>query len=87
MVVSEDKKTVLAAYYRMRQPSNAPYKRLRLKGLEEGARYCIEGREGSWFGDELMYMGMVISDYACGIRPDTTRQGDYQSRIFILKKL
>ncbi len=87
MVVSEDKKTVLAAYYRMRQPSNAPYKRLRLKGLEEGARYCIEGREGSWFGDELMYTGMVISDYACGIRPDTTRQGDYQSRIFILKKL
>ena len=34
-----------------------------------------------------MYTGMVISDYASGIRPDTTRQGDYQSRIFILRML
>ena len=33
-VVSEDKNTVMAAYYRMRQPSNAPYKRLYLKGLD-----------------------------------------------------
>lgn len=87
MVVSEDRKTVLAAYYRMRQPSNAPYKRLRLKGLEENARYCMEGKTESWFGDELMNAGMVISDYASGIRSDTTKQGDYQSRIFILKKL
>ncbi len=87
MVVSEDNRVILAAYYRMRQPSNAPYKRLRLKGLEAGARYSIEGREGSYYGDELMYTGMVISDYACGIRPDPTRQGDYQSRLFILKML
>lgn len=87
MVISEDKRTILAAYYRMRQPSNAPYKRLRLKGLEEGARYRIEGREGSYFGDQLMHTGMVISDYASGIRPDTTRQGDYQSRIFKIKML
>ncbi len=87
MVVSEDKRIILAAYYRIRQPANAPYQRLRLKGLQEGARYCIEGRKGSYYGDELMYTGMVISDYASGIRPDTTRQGDYQSRIFILRML
>ena len=87
MVVSEDKRIILAAYYRIRQPANAPYQRLRLKGLQEGARYCIEGREGSYYGDELMYTGMVISDYASGIRPDTTRQGDYQSRIFILRMI
>lgn len=87
MVISEDKKTVLAAYYRMRQPSNASYKRLILKGLEEDKKYQIKGREGIYFGDELMNIGMVISDYASGIRPDTTRQGDYQSRIFILEML
>lgn len=86
MVVSEDKRTAIAAYYRMRQPSNAPYKRLVLQGLESDRQYRIKGREGVYFGDELMNIGMVISDYASGIGTDTAGQGDYQSRIFILER-
>lgn len=85
MVVSEDKQEALAGYYRQRQPSNAPYKRLYLRGLDEDTEYEIEGREESLFGDELMQAGLVISDTACGIKTPDIPQGDYQSRLFILK--
>lgn len=84
-VVSEDRNTVLAAYYRMRQPSNAPYKRFYFKGLDENKCYRLKGNEDVYYGDELMHMGMVISDYASGVGRDTSHQGDYQSRLFILE--
>jgi alpha-galactosidase len=71
-------------YYRQRQPSNAPYRRLYLAGLDENAAYRIEGREGEFFGDELMHAGLVISDRASGVRGEEVPQGDYQSRVFIL---
>lgn len=85
MVVSKDKKEALAGYYRQRQPSNAPYKRLYLRGLEEEFVYEVAGRKGTFFGDELMNAGLVISDQACGVRTAEIPQGDYQSRIFVLK--
>lgn len=84
-VISEDKNTVIAAYYRMRQPSNAPYKRLYLKGLDADKQYRLKDGDEVYWGDELMHMGMVISDYASGVGRDTSNQGDYQSRIFVLE--
>lgn len=86
-VVAEDQNTVIAAYYRMRQPANAPYKRLYLKGLDAEKQYKVEGQDLIFYGDELMHMGMVISDYASGVGRDVTGQGDYQSRIFVLKSV
>ena len=85
MVVSKDKKEALAGYYRQRQPMNAPYKRLFLRGLDEEMEYVVEGREESFFGDELMQAGLVISDQACGVKTAEVVQGDYQSRLFMLK--
>ena len=38
-----------------------------------------------YWGDELMNIGMIISDYASGVGRDISNQGDYQSRIFIWK--
>ena len=86
-VVSEDKNTVIAAYYRMRQPSNAPYKRFYFKGLDESKQYKLKDSGEVYFGDELMHIGMVISDYASGVGRDTSLQGDYQSRLFILEAI
>lgn len=92
MVVSEDKKRALAGYYRMRQPANAPLKRLVLKGLDEDFCYKVTETEFETYetyleayGDELMKAGMAISDHASGIRGKKNRQGDYQSRLFELK--
>lgn len=84
MVVSEDKRHALAGYYRMRQPANAPLKRLTLKGLDENLCYKIKGTGLEACGDELMRAGMAVSDYASGIREKKERQGDYQSRLFEL---
>ena len=84
MVVSEDKKHALAGYYRMRQPANAPLKRLYLKGLDPDLQYRVRETGLEAGGDELMRVGMTISDYACGIRDRKERQGDYQSRLFEL---
>ena len=84
MVVSEDKRHALAGYYRMRQPANAPLKRLTLKGLDPDVRYQIRETGLEAYGDELMRAGMAISDYASGIREKKERQGDYQSRLFEL---
>lgn len=87
MVVSEDRKHALVGYYRMRQPANAPLKRLVLKGLDQEFCYKVVGNEMEYQGDELMHAGMAISDLACGIRERKERQGDYQSRLFELKAL
>ena len=84
IVVSEDKRHALAGYYRMRQPANAPLKRLTLKGLDENLCYKIKETGLEAYGDELMRAGMAISDYASGIREKKERQGDYQSRLFEL---
>ena len=84
MVVSEDKRHALAGYYRMRQPANAPLKRLTLKGLDPDVRYQIRETGLEAYGDELMRARMAISDYASGIREKKERQGDYQSRLFEL---
>lgn len=84
MVVSEDKTQAIVGYYRQRQPSNAPYKRLYLQGLDGERSYKIEGKEEALFGDELMYAGLVISDQASGVQTTNEIQGDYQSRIFVL---
>lgn len=84
IVVSEDKRHALAGYYRMRQPANAPLKRLTLKGLDENLCYKIKETGLEACGDELMRAGMAVSDYASGIREKKERQGDYQSRLFEL---
>lgn len=84
MVVSGDRTEAVVGYYRQRQPSNPPYKRLKMTGLDPDMLYAVEGREESIYGDELMQAGMVISDSACGVWTPDVPQGDYQSRIFIL---
>ena len=87
VVVSEDRTEALAGYYRQRQPANGCYQRLRLSGLDPEAEYQVSGFEGSFYGDELMQAGLVTSDEACGVSGTGVPQGDYQSRVFYLKKL
>lgn len=84
MVVSPDQKTALAAYFRMVQPVNAGYSRIRLQGLHLQYLYRISDREYSCYGDELMNAGLILSDYANGVRSSKVPQGDGQARIFLL---
>lgn len=85
MVVSQDKKFALVGYYRVLQPVNTGFHRLYLQGLAEDVVYSIEGRKGSFYGDELMYAGLRIADYAAGETTTDIGQKDYSSRLFILR--
>ena len=90
MVVSKDKKHALVGYYRVLQPVNVGYKRLKLKGLREDCIYSVSMRKINYYGDELMNSGLDISDKASGVRdPYTalgqTAQGDYYSCLFLIE--
>jgi alpha-galactosidase len=75
MYVSEDKGKAFAAYFRVQAIPNAPLKRLFLRGLDPNKDYIIEGKDGVYGGDELMYTGVAVPDLA----------GDYKSEVWKLK--
>lgn len=84
MVVSEDQKQVIVGYYRILQEINAPFRRLKLQGLNSDFLYRISGRTEQEFGSELERAGMVISDASSAENRDGSNEGDYLARLFIL---
>lgn len=61
MSVSEDKQEAIVGYYRILGEVNKAYKRLKLQGLDEKKLYMVNGDEKQvYYGDELMYIGMLI---------------------------
>lgn len=86
MSVSEDKKTSIVGWYRVLNPVNGSYTRLKLCGLLEDAEYTIEGQNGTFFGDELMNLGILTSDATSGEAQEGQFKGcDFDSRLYILK--
>lgn len=96
MVVSRDRKTALVGYYRILEPVNVGYKKIRLSGLDSGFLYHIsihdKGLHGGFtdmdvYGDELMNSGLMVSDASSGDNKEKYdgANGDYQSRIYVLK--
>ena len=63
------------------------FKRLRLAGLNPGVKYRISGRDYECYGDELMNIGFILSDWACGNRASQVPQGDFQARVFVLDEV
>lgn len=85
MVTSRDGQKAMIAYFRIMQPVNVGFQRLRLSGLKQDILYEISDREYTCYGDELMHAGLIISDGASGVRTSPVKQGDYLSRIIWLK--
>ena len=86
MSVSEDKKTAIVGWYRVLNPVNGSYTRLKLCGLLEDAEYTVEGQNGTFFGDELMNLGILTSDATSGEAQEGQFKGcDFDSRLYILK--
>lgn len=73
--ISEDKKDIFAAYFRINSKVNPPVTRLKLTALEPDADYELLGEGKVYGGDELMNVGIVIDMW-----------GDYQSRTFRFRK-
>lgn len=83
MIVSEDQKKALVGYYRVMQPVNVGFKRLKLKGLKEDTCYKVSGYDYDCYGDELMQVGMILSDSASGVwKKGVNDKGDFQAKVF-----
>ena len=83
MIVSEDQKKALVGYYRVMQPVNVGFKRLKLKGLKENICYKVSGYAYDCYGDELMQVGMILSDSASGVwKKGVNDKGDFRAKVF-----
>lgn len=81
MIVSEDQKKALVGYYRVMQPVNVGFKRLKLKGLKEDTCYKVSGYDYDCYGDELMQVGMILSDSASGVwKKGVNDKGDFRRK-------
>lgn len=88
MVVSKDKKRALVGYYRISQPVNVGFERIKLKGLMSDHEYQVKGYSYTSYGDELMEIGIITSDESSGVVGKLSEiQGDYLSRIFEIEMI
>ena len=87
MMVSPDQKTALVGYYRPLNEVNVGFRRVKLQGLNPDFKYNVSINETTHYGDELMNVGLITSDGSCGENknPYDGTNGDYQSRIYVLK--
>ncbi len=70
-VAAKDQSEALATYVQVLAGANVRSRRIRLKGLDEGALYRLEGTEKVYSGQVLMYGGVLME----------AREGDYVSRV------
>ena len=83
MVVSKQKDIAIVGYYRPLQQVNAKYNRVKLLGLDANKKYHVSIHDIDCYGDELMNVGLLLTDNAGGESKDHV--GDYISRLYILK--
>ena len=70
-------------YRNQMQPVNVGFKRLKLKGLKEDTCYKVSGYAYDCYGDELMQVGMILSDSASGVwKKGVNDKGDFQAEVF-----
>ncbi|MGF3105029.1 alpha-galactosidase [Rossellomorea sp. DUT-2] len=88
MTVSADRKEAIAGYYQVLSKPNHGYERLLLKGLHPDKEYRIKGRKGTYFGDELMHVGIQLdSGYSGTQLGGIEESGDFTSEIYILSEV
>ncbi len=86
MVVNEEKTEVIVGWYRTLCHVNMPYTRVRLHGLNPDFCYEDQNSKTSYYGDELMNIGLITSDGMSGqVERNTGEYGDFSSRIYVLK--
>lgn len=91
MVVNEEQSEGIVGYYQVLQPVNVGFKRLKLQGISLRKEYKVtsidlykdDSRVMFFYGDELMQSGLILSDYASGVREKGQKnRGDFISRLY-----
>ena len=87
MVVSETADEAIVGFYRALNTVNEHFDRLRLQGLDPEKLYQVNGRK-CFYGDELMRIGLIISDSTTGkVGEDVAASTDFSSRLFLLRSV
>ncbi|QGQ44406.1 alpha-galactosidase [Metabacillus sediminilitoris] len=88
MIVSKNKKEALVGWYKVLATPNPKKEQVViLKGLDEKMFYNIDGKEESFYGDELMFRGLSLpTEFNGSNRNIAKRGGDYQSVIYYLRE-
>ncbi|MBT2699580.1 alpha-galactosidase [Bacillus sp. ISL-40] len=88
MVVSKDQSEALIGWYKvLATPNPKKQQTLRLSGLAESKMYKVAGREQTYYGDELMNVGLPLPTEFNGVNGGSAeRGGDFQSQVFYLQK-
>ena len=85
MVVSPDRRTALAGWYRTLNEVNGPFRRMKLRGLDPALDYTVNGCSVHG-GDELMEVGLLTTDSAAGECQAGERPTcDFDSRVYVLQ--
>ncbi len=96
MVVSKDQTVAIAAYYKILARPNPKLQKLRLKGLNPEFQYATDKRNETYYGDELMQIGMLLDMEYTGfgtrgatdlIYDSGTDMGDFTSQLFVLHRI
>lgn len=90
MVVSNDQTEAIVGYYQVLARPNEKYKRIKLTGLNPDQLYAIEGTTKTYYGDELMNIGVILADdYTDRANEYWSEEkiGDYNSNVFVLKAI
>ncbi len=77
MVVSPDKKTAILGYYKVLATPNPSLKKIKLVGLDENLEYTCNQK--TYYGDELMNLGMILETEFTGLIQGESFQGKYTS--------
>ena len=88
-ITSADGSTVYLGYFHILSAANLPFRKARLKGLDAGSQYQLQGSDLSFGGDALMEMGIDLP-YVCAMQwsdADYLEKGDFASRLFVFKRV
>lgn len=86
MVVNKDKTEALVAWYQVLAQPNEKSSVLPLKGLCEDCEYTITGYENPVDASVLMNFGLYLQPAFNGITKRNESVGDFQSRIWYMRK-
>lgn len=86
MIVSKDQSEALIGWYKvLATPNPKKQQTLRLNGLVESKVYKVAGSERTYYGDELMMVGLPLPTEFNGVNGGSfERGGDFQSHVLYL---
>lgn len=76
-VLSDDKSELLVGHYQILSRPNPPLRRLQVVGLDPEAAYRLEGSDHTFYGDQLMEVGIEVDRYKTQQEP-----ADFEANVF-----